>query len=39
MNNFLLGEILLKLESFPGLPKTGAKILALLDEEKPLLMK
>lgn len=34
MNNPLLGEILLKLESFPGLPKTGAKILALLDEPK-----
>jgi len=34
MNNSLLGEILLKLESFPGLPKTGAKILALLEEPK-----
>lgn len=34
MNNSLLGEILLKLESFPGLPKTGAKLLALLEEPK-----
>jgi HD-like signal output (HDOD) protein len=34
MNNSLLGEILLKLESFPSLPKTGAKILALLNEPK-----
>jgi len=34
MNNSLLGEILLKLESFPSLPKTGVKILKLLNDSK-----
>jgi len=33
MNNSLLGEILLNVESFPGLPRSGIKIMALLDDE------
>ena len=34
MNNSLLGEILLNVEAFPGLPKTGVKIMALLNDSK-----
>lgn len=34
MNNSLLAEIMLKIESFPSLPKTGVKILELLGESK-----
>ena len=32
MNNSLLGEILLNVESFPGLPKSGMKIMAILND-------
>jgi len=32
MNNSLLGEILLNVESFPGLPRTRIKIMALLED-------
>ena len=32
MKNSILSKILLHVESFPGLPKTGAKLMAILDE-------
>jgi HD-like signal output (HDOD) protein len=32
MDNSLLGEILLNVESFPGLPRTRIKIMALLED-------
>ena len=33
MRNSILAEILIKVESFPGLPKSGVKIMALLKDE------
>jgi HD-like signal output (HDOD) protein len=32
MKNFILSKILLHVESFPGLPKTGVKLMGVLDE-------
>ena len=32
MKNSILSKILLHVDSFPGLPKTGAKLMAILDE-------
>ncbi len=32
MKNFILSKILLHVESFPGLPKTGLKLMGVLDE-------
>jgi HD-like signal output (HDOD) protein len=34
MKNSLLGKILINVESFPGLPRTGAKLLAIIDKPK-----